>query len=116
MTLLEGAIALVVLGLSALGFLDVFRSGASTAARAREVTEVVALAVSAMEASSLGDVVIARDALGAADPTVSRRVEAHAWAGAPGVTEIVVVVTPKDGAPFELRRLVRDPGFAGPRP
>ncbi|MBK8247727.1 MAG: type II secretion system protein [Gemmatimonadetes bacterium] len=116
MTLLEGAIALVILGLSAMGFLDVFRSGASTAARARDVSEVVAQAESAMEAASLGDAVIAQEALGAADTLVARRVEARPWGTAPGVTELVVVVTPRHGAPFELRRLVRDPGTMGPRP
>lgn len=116
MTLLEGAIALVILGLSALGFLDVFRSGASTAARARDVGAVVAMAESAMEAASLGDAVIAQEALDAPDTLVARRVEARPWGDLPGVTELVVVVTPRDGAPFELRRLVRAPGPMGPRP
>ncbi len=116
MTLLEGAIALVILGLSAMGYLDVFRSGASTAARAREVSEVVAQAESAMEAASLGDAVIAQDALGTADTLVTRRIEARPWGAVPGVTEVVVLVTPRNGAPFELRRLVRNPGTMGPRP
>lgn len=116
MTLLEGVVALVVLGLSAMGFLDVFRSSASTAAHARDVARTVAVAESAMESAALGDLALAQDALGAEDPRISRRVVARAWAGAPGVTEVVVVVTPREGAPFELRRLVREPAPSGVRP
>lgn len=116
MTLLEGVVALVVLGLSAMGFLDVFRSGASTAAHARDVARTVAIAESAMESAALGDLALAQNALGVQDPGISRHIVARAWAGAPGVTEVVVVVTPREGAPFELRRLVREPAASGVRP
>lgn len=108
MTLLEAVVALMVLGLSAVGFLDVFRAGSTTAARAATTAQVVAEARSAMEAASLGDVVQAQVVL-PTDTAIGRRIDARPWQPLPALTEVVVTITPRDGAPFEVRRLVRTP-------
>lgn len=108
MTLLEGIVALVVLGLSAVGFLDVFGASAATAARAAVINQVVAEAEAGIEAAALGDATQAQDALAGTEGTFGRRVETRPWGAVPGVTEVIVVVTPPGGAPFEVRRLVRD--------
>lgn len=109
MTLLEGVIALVVLGLSAVGFLDVFRSGADAATRAASWTELVQEAEAAMESASSGvplEVVTRSD--------MRREVSTRPWR--PGLDEILVEVRSPDGARFEVRRLVRSPRATGPQP
>jgi type II secretory pathway pseudopilin PulG len=116
MTLLEGVVALVVLSLSALGFLDVFRAGASTASRAASTSQVVAAAEAGIEAASLGDAAQAQEALPGLEGSMARQVAARPWGSAPGVTEVIVIVTPPGGAPFEVRRLVRDLRATGVRP
>ena len=55
MTLLEALIALVILGLSAIGYLDVFQSSARAVRDADEWTRTVSMAESTMEAATLGD-------------------------------------------------------------
>ncbi len=106
MTILEGVIALVVLGVSAVGFLDVFRGGAEATVRAASWVRTVDMAVSAMEAASLGDVLQAQEALGDADPGVERRIEARPWG--PGVTEVIVTVRVPGTPSFTMRRLIRE--------
>lgn len=115
MTLLEAVVALMVLGLSAVGFLDVFRAGSTTAARAAGTAQVVAAARSALEAASLGDVVQAQEVL-PADTALGRTIEARPWEPLPTVTEVIVTITPRTGAPFEVRRLVRRQAMRAPQP
>ena len=105
MTLLEGLVALVILGMTAVGYLDVFQSGARSVQQAAEWTRSVAIAESAMEAAALGDALQAQEALGAADGRYSRQVVVRPWRGA--LSEVTVRVTSPRGATFELRRLVR---------
>jgi type II secretory pathway pseudopilin PulG len=52
MTLLEALLALVILGLSAVGYLDVYQASARSVRDAGEWTQVVALAESAMEGAT----------------------------------------------------------------
>lgn len=105
MTLLEGLVALVILGLTAVGYLDVFQSGARSVQSAAEWSRAVAIAESAMEAAALGDALQAQEALGAPDARYSRQVVVRPWRGA--LSEVTVRVTSPRGSTFELRRLVR---------
>ena len=104
MTLLESLAALVILGTTAVGFLEVFHTTARVTRDASDWARVTTYAESVMEGTKT-------DA-GAADATldaphgVSARVETRAWA--PGVSEVIVVVTSDRGQRLELRRLTRD--------
>src|SRR5512134_3980525 len=111
MTLLEAVLALVILGLGAVGYLDVFQAGAHSASRAEEWTQVVAIAESAMEAASLGDALQAQQALGTVDGRFTRRIDARPFDE--DLTEIVVTVTSPGGTTFSLHRLHRTPRLAG---
>ena len=112
MTLLEALIALVILGLSAIGYLDVFQSSARAVRDADEWTRTVSIAESTMEAATLGDALQAQNALAGrvSDATgavsgFQRRVEVRPWRA--HVQEIVVTVTSPRGTTFTLRRLTR---------
>lgn len=104
MTLLESLAALVILGTTAVGFLEVFHATARATRDAGEWTRVTTHAESVMEQTKL-------ESGGGAPPIeaaddLSTRIEQRAWA--PGVTEVIVVVTTRDGRRLELRRLTRD--------
>jgi len=103
-TLLESLAALVVLGTTAVGFLEVFHTTARATRNAGEWARVTAFAESVMEETKLDAASGAPQLDGPRD--VSARVERRAWA--PGVTEVIVVVTSGDGRRLELRRLTRD--------
>ncbi len=116
MTLLEAVIALVILGLSAVGYLDLYRSSAGAARDAGEWARVVAAAESAMEGASLGDAVQARAGMEGAgdertaategDDALRTRVEVRPWGR--GVQEVIVTVTSSRGVRFSLHRLARE--------
>ena len=104
MTLLESLAALVILGTTAVGFLEIFHTTARSTRNADDWARVVTYAESVMEQTKV-------DAHATAAPIegpsgVTARVETRVWA--PGVTEIVVVTTSSDGRRFELHRLTRD--------
>ena len=111
MTLLESLAALVIVGTTAVGFLEVFHTTARATRDAAEWAQVSAYAESVMERTKveapsleIGD---------GAPRGVTARVEARPFA--PGVTEVVVAVTSASGRRLELRRLTRDarPGTPG---
>jgi len=109
MTLLEALAALVILGTTAVGFLEVFHTSARTARDAGEWAQVTSYAESLMEETKLDS----------ADPApvdaprgMSARVETRPWA--PGVSEVVVVVTSATGRRLELHRLTREQRRAAP--
>lgn len=125
MTLLEAVIAVVILGLSAVGYLDIYRSSAAATRDAREWARLVATAETAMEGATLGDAVQARAGLPEAvaeavagpqrDDAARERdgpapmrahVEVRPWGE--GVREIVVTVTSARGTRFVLHRLARE--------
>jgi len=101
MTLLESLAALVILGTTAVGFLEVFHTTARVTRDAGEWAQVTAYAESVMERTKVD-----ADAAVDAPSGVSARVETHPWA--PGVTEVRVIVTSADGRRLELRRLTRE--------
>lgn len=108
MTLLEAVVALVILGLSAVGYLDLFRASAAAVHDASEWTAVVAAAETAMEGATLGDAVQAQAGLPATAfaEGLRTRVEVRPWGA--GVQEVVVTVTAPSGAVFALHRLARE--------
>jgi Tfp pilus assembly protein PilV len=89
MTLLEALAALVILGTTAVGFLEVFHTTARVTRDAGEWAQVSSFAESAMERTKLGEgeAEIASDAPRGA----SARIETRPCS--PGVTEVIVVVT-----------------------
>ena len=104
MTLLESLAALVILGTTAVGFLEVFHTTARATRDAAEWAQVSEYAESVMERTK----VEAPSAdMGADAPIgVTARIESRPFA--PGVSEVVVVVTAATGRRLELRRLTRD--------
>jgi len=113
MTLLESLAALVILGTTAVGFLEVFHTSARATRDAHEWTQTVTYAESLMEATKVeespGD---AADSTAPAPRGFVAQIESRAWA--PGVTEVIVVVTSPTGRKFELRRLARERDAGGP--
>ena len=109
MTLLESLAALVILGTTAAGFLEVFHTTARATRHARDWARVTAVAESVMEQTKVDERVATELELPA---DVSARVERRAWA--PGVSEVIIVVTTRDGRRLELRRLTRSDGSARP--
>lgn len=97
MSLLEALVALVVLGLTGVGFLEAFQGASRSARDAAAWTTAVAYAESAMEQATLG---APADSL----PGYGREVAVRPWRG--GVDEVAVTVTLPTGARFTLRRLV----------
>jgi Tfp pilus assembly protein PilV len=102
MTLLESLAALVILGTTAVGFLEVFHTTARVTRDAGDWAQVTAYAESVMEQTKL-DVA---NATVDAPAGVSARVETRAWAA--GVSEVTVVVTSAAGRRLELHRLTRN--------
>ena len=104
LTLLETMVALVIVGLVALGYLELFGGTARTAARVRDWTRAVAYAEDAMETRKIAG----RDASVAdAEPLASgfqRRLERRAWRD--NLDVVTVVVTMPDGGEFRLSRLM----------
>lgn len=114
MTLLEALVALVILALSAVGYLDVFQGSARSVRGAAEWSRLVTLAESRMEGAALGDGLQAQEARRRADGSVEdagyrQEVVVRPWRD--GVNEIVVRITAPDGTAYELRRLAREGGY-----
>lgn len=102
MTLLETVVALVVLGLSAVGFLELFQRVSTSARDTVAWTQAVAVAEATMERAIVGEPLAARDTLGG----LRRAVQVRPWRG--GVQEITVSVElpPPGTATVTVRRLV----------
>jgi type II secretory pathway pseudopilin PulG len=103
MTLLEAVVALVILGLSAVGFLEAFQTTSRSSRDAAQWVQAVSYAEAAMESTKLP----------AAAPTdtmpsgFSRTVVLEPWPNAAGLTRVTVTVTMPDQRAFTLQRLVR---------
>ena len=104
MTLLESLAALVILGTTAVGFLEVFHTTARVTRDASEWARVTEYAESVMERTKLDEPDAA--VVGGAPSGASARVDSRPFS--PGVSEVIVVVTSPTGRRFELRRLTRD--------
>jgi hypothetical protein len=103
-TLFEALTALVILGLTAVGYLEVFQSGSRSAVHAHDWQRLVAEAESTMEGAMLARAPTPLPVTTSGDGYV-RHVVARPWT--PGVSEVVVTVTSPRGHTFALHRLVR---------
>lgn len=110
MTLLEALAALVILGTTAVGFLEVFHTTARVTRDAGDWAQVTAYAESVMERTKVD--ASSADVSTDAPRGATARVETRAWA--PGVNEVIVFVTSSTGRRLELRRLTRDAGNGHP--
>lgn len=104
MTLLEALVSLVILGISAVGWLDVYQSGARALHQAGEWQRTVAVAEAAMESALLGDALQSQVAMAGSDETFTRRVEVLTRSD--GLDELVVTVESPRGILFSVSRLV----------
>lgn len=101
MTLLEALAALVILGLTAVGYVSLMHESSAAARRADASSQVVAYAESSLaEAVATGSRELSPLPAGFA-----RRIEQRPWRA--GLNELVVSVRSDDGAFVELHRLVR---------
>ncbi len=102
MTLLESIVALVILGLAATGFLELFQRASVATRDTAEWSRAVRVAEYTMERA-----VLAPEALRDTLAGVSRRVEVQAW-GATGLRQVTVSVdlAPSGTAKVTLHRLV----------
>lgn len=105
MTLLEALIALVILGLAAVGYVDVFQGGARSVQSADEWARIVAVAESTMDNAVLGAAPAAQAS--AQNPEFTRQVEVRPWSDK--LAEVVVTVVSPRGIEFRVHRLVRTP-------
>lgn len=99
MTLLEALVALVILGLATVGYLDVFQASTQSVGSAAEWTQTVSVAESTME-----------EVLAGARPQqisngYRNDVRVEPWRE--GLNEVTVRVVAPNGSTFEIRRLVR---------
>lgn len=113
MSLLEALVALVILGLTAAGYLDVFASGARSAGQAAEWDTLTSVAESTMEGAALGDALQAQQAWAALPDGYARQVTVTPWR--PGVSDVAVTVTSPRGTTFTVHRLMREARAGGPR-
>jgi type II secretory pathway pseudopilin PulG len=106
MTLLEAVAALVIVGLSAVGWIGLAQGTQRTTRDAIVWERVVSTAESAMEAALL-----ATSSPGVLSPDASSdglRTTVTVRPHAPGISEVIVTTVAPDGTPFVLHRLVRD--------
>jgi Tfp pilus assembly protein PilV len=106
MTLLEALLAVVILGLSAVGYLQVFQGSAQSIRAAEQWNRAAAVAESYMER----ELVSRRE--GAAPPPsttdgISARVQVTPWSGR--LRDVTVMVALPDGRTLTVHRLVRSP-------
>lgn len=106
MTLLESIVALVILGLTAAGFLGAFQGAARNAHDTETWVTAVTFAESAMEATKLGPPSPGPQNL----PGGFRQdIMTTSWGGARSVQQVTVRITLPDGRVFELDRLAATP-------
>lgn len=107
MNLLEALVALVILGLATVGYLDVFQTSTQSVGSAAAWSETVAVAESAMEEVLAGVQPEPR-------PNGYRSdVRVEPWQE--GLSEVTVRVTSPSGMAFEIRRLVESSARLEPR-
>lgn len=100
----EALVALVILGLSAVGFLDAFQGSSRATRDAHAWAHAVSYAEAAMEETKLGVTVLPSESLPGG---FQRNVAIRIWSDSPAVQEITVSIAFPDGRTLVLRRLVR---------
>src|SRR5829696_2588601 len=91
MTLFEALVALVILGLTSVGFLGAFHTTSSASRKAAEWTQAVGYAEAAMEATKLGPDVLSHSAI-EADTSSTADVSVQPWSGTPALDQVTVTV------------------------
>jgi len=104
LTLLEVMVALVVLTLVGLSYLELFDQGHRVATRTRRWTDAITYAQDAMETAKLGGV-LPTEAPERLPGGFRRRITRRPWQG--GYTLVTVTVFLPDGSRFDLDRLTR---------
>ena len=109
LTLLEVMVALVILGLVVVGYLEVFGGALRSAATARAWSTAVAYATDGMERAKLelGESPIGSTAPERLPGGFERHVETAPWEW--GLTRVSVVVVLPGGGRYALERLVQAP-------
>ncbi len=107
MTLLESVVALVILGLAATGFLEIFQQTARDTREAAAWSSAVSYAEEGIEAAKIGPGAVAGAQRESAPPHLQRRIEIAPWRGR--IADLVVTVTFDDGRHFIIHRLVEAP-------
>ena len=108
MTLLESIIALVILGLAAVGALELLGGASRTTREAEAWARAVAYAEAGVEAAKLGTAGVST--LGREDapaPGYTRRIDVRPWG--PRLADVTVTVTLPAGRAFVVHRLVPAP-------
>ncbi|MSR22510.1 MAG: type II secretion system protein [Gemmatimonadetes bacterium] len=109
MTLLESLVALVIIGLTAVGFLEAFQTTSRSTRDAEVWVQAVGYAEASMEETKLGTFLRDPTALDALPASFTDDIVVEPWAGARSITQITVTVTLPGGGTFALHRLVRTP-------
>lgn len=102
MTLLESVIALVILGLASVGFLELFQSTNRSTRDAEQWATAVAYAEEGIEAVKAN--AVAASASNPAPAGFVRNIELKPWRD--GLTDVVVTVAMAGGARFVVHRLM----------
>ncbi|MBM4184964.1 MAG: type II secretion system protein [Gemmatimonadetes bacterium] len=109
MTLLETLVALVILGLTAVGFLSAFQATSRSIREAETWVQAVGYAEASMEQSKLASGSDARALREVLPQGFAREVGVRPWPSSPGLEQVTVTVTLPGGGTFQLHRLVRAP-------
>jgi Tfp pilus assembly protein PilV len=107
-TLLEALVALVILGLVAVGLLGAMQGSARSTYEVQTWAEAVGYAGAAMEETKLGTSAHAAT-LDQLPAGFRRAIDVQPWAGSQAVAEVTVTVTLPGGRSFVLHRLARRP-------
>ncbi len=107
LTLLEVMVALVILGLVVVTYLELFAGNLRAAANAQAWSQAVVYAEDAMESAEIRGAAFANLPSTAMGGGFKRRVEVHSWER--GLTRLTVVVTLPRGGEFRLDRVVKTP-------
>ena len=107
LTLLETMVALVILGLVVVGYLELFGGALRGADNSRVWSQAVAYAEDGMERAKLEPARFRATGPEALGGGFARRVETTPWDD--GLVRITVVVTLPGGGSYELDRLARAP-------
>lgn len=105
MTLLESLVALVVLGLAAVGFLEAFHTASRSTLDAAVWVQAVGYAEAAMEEAKLGTGAADRSLTDALPPGFALEIEVRPWLGTEAIERITVTVALPGGGAFVLHRL-----------
>ena len=109
MTLFETLVALIVLGLTAVGFLDLFQGTARSTRNAAEWVQAVGYAEAAMEQTKLGSTEAGLPLADTVATGFARAIEVAPWPARSGFARVTVTVTLPGGGTFTLQRLMRMP-------